>query len=209
MGAQLPLSTEPDLATRYALLVERLKEGAHKLRDGEDPLLCAHFQLQTVLTFLSLDRALNGSDSYGPLMKLYGALHDVRQGGHPALFASQSKGRPRNKFNLYPRSFLAAAVDVLIDQGGISPRDAVEWLRKEIRTSKALDTVPSAKDLLRWREDARSAQWPEEQVDVFQALQRIHLDTIGNNAAGRRRADAERRVRSILAMFTTGRFPKN
>ena len=112
-GPVLMNSSELELAARYAMLVERLKEGTQRERGGADPLVCADFQLQTVLEFLSHDPALVATDTCAPLMRLYAERHDARRKAK----GRSSGGRPSNPYVSYAHTFLAAALDCLVTHG--------------------------------------------------------------------------------------------
>lgn len=167
----------------YSELVAALSESAKAIAAGADELAEGLFALRSVMTFLSYDPALVGSDINTPLATIHWALHDLQCGGRPAILFDRKKAdnapaKPMRTSRDKARGVLAGALDVLITHGQIRRNDAAKWLENELQRAAIFDTAGQpigARRLLRWREEASAGSGPSDSTALFEYLRRRNV----------------------------------
>ena len=155
--ARGPLVRRPSLPP-FEQLVHALAQCQYDLEAGtNDPLAVAGYAIGTVIEFINSDLQMMDAGITNPLALIQNALHDLRNGGRPALLFDRPKspGRPTNQAFDGLKATAALAVDVLISCK-VKRGDAGKYVAGEAR--KLGLRQPNGKEItgravLGWRDE--------------------------------------------------------
>lgn len=203
------------LCGAYGELLDNLTAAARDM-EGSDRLAAAARALAAVARFVQGDKTAFAVGAHLPLIELVKALHDLRHGSQPALFAAKPivENRPADTVSALVRGQSAAAMMILEDAGLAAGR-AAAFVASELahhrimqpdgkRTGEAI----AASLVRRWRDDVKQGKASRLVVQSAHAV----LDAEARRQDGEGRGEpgkpatierAEMRAKVLIASLAT------
>ena len=199
------------LCGSYADLLDSLTAAAGDM-DGPERLAAVERALAAVVAFVQSDATAFASGAARPLIALARALHDVKAGAKPELFAvDTAHNRPAGDAFGMARGQAAAAV-VILEDAGLQPGEASAFVAAEMARNGIMQPGGKAIDgprVRRWRDDLRNPDGnkvPAPMRQAFRAavaaeLHRQERDGTGDAGMADTVAKAKARAGALVAVL--------
>ncbi len=153
------------LCGAYGELLDKLTAAARDM-EGGDRLAAAARAVEAVAHFVQGNKTAFAAGAHLPLIALVKALHDLRRGSQPALFAAKPtvENRPAETVSALVRGQCAAAMMILEDAGLAAGR-AAAFIANELAhhrivqpDGKRAGEAIGASLVRRWRDDVKQGK---------------------------------------------------